>query len=192
FKTWTDWQISFTIREGTIAVDLIRPLDYQLRMFADALGQMLVNALVITLPSLVMIFGVFGAEIPTGTNLLFFPFSITLAYILSFAFDYIVGLTTFYTESLWGIATSKDIVVTLLSGGLIPLQFFPDSGRRILELLPFQAIYHTPLQIATDPNLSTGDYIALVTVQAFWGLVLIGLSRLFYAQASKVLTINGG
>jgi ABC-2 type transport system permease protein len=192
FRTWTEWDMSYQIREGIIVADLIKPVDYQLRMFAGSLGFVLVNGLIIWVPSFIVVFGIFGADIPVNINLLFFPLSVVLAYILSFTIDYSVGLTSFYTESLWGLSTSKDFMVTLLSGALIPLPFFPDSVQRVLEVLPFQAIYNVPLQIATSPDLELLDYVQLIGLQLFWVMILVGISRLFYAQAIKVLTINGG
>ncbi len=168
FRTWVEWFIAETIREGAIVIDLIRPLDYQLLMFARTLGQVFFQTLLIWIPSLVVVFGVFGASVPTGINLPFFLLSIFLAYILCFIIDYSVGVVTFYTESLWGLSISKDIVVMFLAGTIIPLQFFPDGLRRWVEMLPFQAIYHLPLEILTNPDLGLRDYVGVIALQAFW------------------------
>jgi ABC-type uncharacterized transport system permease subunit len=83
-------------------------------------------------------------------------------------------------------------VIMVLSGMLVPLQFFPEGIRHVLEYLPFQAIYHTPLSLITDPTLGAADYIRMVGIQALWVALLVGASRLFYSQAIKAVTINGG
>lgn len=192
FNTYTDGILSSKILEGTVVVDLIKPLDFQLLTLSESMGFMAFNGIIVTIPSIIVLFVVFQASIPLGINLIFLPICVAGAYSLSFMIDYTIGLLAFYTESLWGISITKEVIVTALSGALIPLQFFPESIRNILEVLPFQAIYHTPLQIITNPDLEWGDYLNLVGVQLLWVVVFALGSRLFYRQAVKVLTINGG
>ncbi len=192
FKTWLDWFVSREIINGAITVRLTKPLDFQGMMMATTFGQMLNNLLIITIPAMIVLFVVFKATLPLGWNVLFFCLSLPLACILSLLIDYIVGLTSFYTESLWGISTSKEIIVLVLSGGLIPLRFFPEEMRTVLMYLPFQAIYHTPAGILTDVSLSVTNYIAMLGIQTFWVAALLVVSRLLFAQAVKVVTINGG
>jgi ABC-2 type transport system permease protein len=192
FKTWTDWIMSFNIREGTIIVQLIKPVNYQMKMLSEAFGRMLFNVMMITIPSIIMIFVIFGADIDIGWNLPFFILGVLLAFPMSFCLDFMVGLIAFYTESIWGVASTKEIMVGLFSGALIPLQFFPDHLQDILRLLPFQAIYHIPLSMATDTSLEVGDYAELIGIQVFWLVVLFGISHLAYTQAIKAITVNGG
>ncbi len=192
FKTFADWGISNNILEGAIVTDLIKPLDYQASVFARSLGFVLANGLLITLPSLVLMLIFFRGSFPLGINLLFFPISLGLAYVLSFCLDYAVGLTSFYTQSLWGISITKEVIVGVLSGALIPLPFFPESFRHILELLPFQAIYSIPLQIATSSDLQLADYSKFLVIQMLWVAVFIILTRLFFRRAIRILVVNGG
>jgi len=98
----------------------------------------------------------------------------------------------FYTDSVWGFGTTKDILVTVLSGALIPLQFFPDAMRNVLFWLPFQAIYHTPLMLVTKPDQSWEILLTMLSIQFIWVVVLFAATQLFYNQAIKVLRIGGG
>jgi ABC-2 type transport system permease protein len=171
---------------------LIKPLDYQGTMLAISVGQMLNSALIITVPSMVVLFAVFGASVPVGWNVAFFLLSLPLAYLISVLIDFSVGLTSFYTESLWGISTAKEIIVLVLSGGLIPLRFFPEEMQRLLMYLPFQAIYHTPVSILTDPSRSIASDVGMIGIQALWAAALLAASRLFFNRALKAVTVNGG
>jgi ABC-2 type transport system permease protein len=192
FKTWLEWRVSRDIISGAITTQLTKPLDHQLMMLFDTFGRTLNNALVVTIPSLLVLFGIFRASITVGWNVLFFCLSLPMACLLSLVIDYIVGLSSFYTESLWGISTTKEIIVLVLSGGLVPLSFFPEAIRNVLRYLPFQAIYHTPASILTGPSLSLVDYTSMLGIQAVWAVALLVISRLFFAQAVKAVTINGG
>src|SRR5205823_5005346 len=123
---------------------------------------------------------------------IFVPFAILMAFMLSFTIDYMVGLTAFYTESIWGLSTTKEVIVTFLSGALVPLAFFPAGAQSVLQWLPFRAIYSIPLTILTNADLGVLDYLGMLGIQLFWVIVLVGASRLWYHKALKVLTVNGG
>ena len=191
-KTYVDWQMSFDIREGMIATYLIKPIDLQFYALFSSLGFFFMNMSAITIPTILLMIFVFHIQIPLGIGIALFPFSLILAYLLSFCFDYFIGLLGFYTESVWGMSITKEIIVTVLSGALIPLQFFPDALQKILLWLPFQAIYYTPLTMVAQPHLGLGTFIAMLAVQLFWVVALFTLTRLFYNQAVKVLRISGG
>jgi ABC-2 type transport system permease protein len=191
-KTYSDWFIHYEIREGIIANYLTKPLDFQIYNLFANLGSVLMNLTAVTLPTaLVMIF-FFKVKIASGLGLLLFPLSLLFAFLISFSIDYFIGLLGFYSESVWGFSTTKEIIVTVFSGALIPLQFFPEAIQRILFWLPFQAIYHTPLMMITRPNQGLNVFLPMILVQMFWAVVLFILARLFYNQAIKVLRIAGG
>lgn len=191
-KTYADWFISFEIREGFIANYLIKPVDYQLYSLSVALGGLLMNLTAITIPTILMLVFVFRVPIQIGPGLFLFPFSLFLAFLISFNFDYFIGVIGFYSESIWGMSTTKEVIIAVLSGALIPLQFFPDWLQNILHVLPFQAIYHTPLMLITRPNQSWEVILSMLGVQIAWALITFVASRLFYNQAVKVVRVAGG
>lgn len=191
-KTYTDWELAYQIREGMIASLLIKPIDFQLYTLFISFGLFLINVLAITLPTFLALVFFFRVEFPLGPGVALFPASLVLAFLVSFAIDYFIGLLGFYTESTWGLATTKDIIITVFSGALVPLQFFPQAMQDVLFFLPFQAIYHTPIMMLTRPDLPLAELLAMLGVQGFWALALLLLSRLFYNQAIKVLRISGG
>jgi ABC-2 type transport system permease protein len=191
-KTYTDWFMNFEIREGIIAMYLIKPIDLGLYMLFTSLGGMIMNITAITIPTVLMMTLVFKVQFVFGPGLLLFPISLFLAFLVSFFIDYFIGLLGFYSESIWGMSTTKEIIVTAFSGALVPLQFFPDAIEKVLMWLPFQAIYHTPLMMITKPDQSWDTYLPMLSVQLMWVLVLFMATRLFYNQAIKVLRVSGG
>jgi ABC-2 type transport system permease protein len=191
-KTYADWYISFEIREGAIAMYLIKPVDYQLYALAVSLGSGLMNLAAVTLPTIFMLVFVFRIPIQTGPGLILFPVSLILAFLISFNFDYFIGVFGFYSESIWGMSMTKEIIVTVLSGALIPLPFFPEALQKVLLALPFSAIYNTPLMLVTRPNQDWSVLVSMLAVQVFWAAATFVLTRLFYNQAVKVLRVAGG
>ena len=192
FRTFTDWYMSNMMMKGDIVTIFLRPIDYQLYVFFESIGDVITNSITIFIPSVFMIVFVFHARINLGANIIFFVLSIGFAYIISFSFDFFIGLTSFYTESVWGISMTKDVVIMLLSGGVIPLAFFPEALRKVMEFLPFQAIYNVPISILTNKTYTIDNYIGMIGIQIVWVLILIIINRLYFSQASKVITVNGG
>jgi ABC-2 type transport system permease protein len=191
-KTYADWYLHYEIREGIIAVYLTKPIDLQVYMLFANFGSLLMNLLAISIPTAIMLGLVFQINIAFGPGLFLFPISLVFAFLVSFSIDYVIGLMGFYSESVWGLSTTKEIIVTVFSGALIPLQFFPHAMQKVLFWLPFQAIYHTPLMMLTRPNQGLDVFLPMILVQIAWVIVLFGVGRLFYNQAVKVLRIAGG
>ena len=191
-KTYADWLISNEIREGMIAVYLTKPLDYQLYALFISLGSALINLAAITVPTVLLLTLVFKVHFQSGPGLAFFPVSLLLAFMISFNFDYLVGLMAFYNESVWGLTITKEVLLTTLSGALVPLQFFPLALQKVLLVLPFQAIYYTPLTMVTQPDQDWPVFLQMLAVQFSWVVVMFVLTRLVYDQAVKVLRVSGG
>jgi ABC-2 type transport system permease protein len=190
--TFVEWDMGYSIIDGNITSVLIKPLDCQLNLFAGKFGMLVFNFLFVVFPAVLTLILVFKVQIPLGMNLVFFVISVLLSFLLSFGIDFTAGLLAFYTQSIWGISTTKNVLVLLLSGVLVPLSFFPDGIRKWVELLPFQAIYHTPLKMLVITGLTPRDYIQSVLYQLGWLAVIILISRLFYRKAIKVVTVSGG
>ena len=191
-KTYADWFIHYEIREGNIAIYLTKPIDYQIYNLFANLGSLLMNLTAITIPTVLILGFVFRVKVPYGPGLFLFPLSLLFAFFISFSIDYFVGLMGFYSESVWGLSITKEIIVTVFSGALIPLQFFPAGIQNVLFWLPFQAIFHTPIMMITKPDQGLNVFLPMLTVQLVWGIMLFLVARLFYNQAVKVLRIAGG
>jgi ABC-2 type transport system permease protein len=192
FNTYVDWLMSFEIREGRITNYLVKPIDHQLAVLAYGGGRTILNILIVTVPTALLLTFAFGVAIPVGVGLLLFPVSLFLAFLISFCFDYAVGLTGFYTESIWGLVTVKETLILALSGALIPIQFFPEGLQNLLRWLPFSAIYHTPLMMITQPDQGLSPLLERLAFQFFWVGTLLVFTRLFYNRAIKVLRVAGG
>jgi ABC-2 type transport system permease protein len=191
-KTYADWYIHYEIREGVIANYLTKPLDFQIYNLFANLGSLLMNLTAITLPTVLMLGFVFRVNVAYGPGLFLFPVSLFLAFLISFSIDYAIGLMGFYSESVWGLSMTKEIIITVFSGALIPLQFFPEAMQKVLFWLPFQAIFHTPIMMLTRPDQGLDIFLPMMAVQLAWAVILFIAARLFYNQAIKVLRIAGG
>ena len=108
--------------------------------------------------------------------------------------EMIVATICLYTESTWGINIVKETIVLLLSGASIPLAFFPEMFRKIVEFLPFRAVYDIPLTILLKKNGTDTleGLLPMFGLQLAWCVILTVAGILFWNHSVRKITVNGG
>ena len=188
------WDMSHMVQSGEIVMHLLKPMKYRLYTFWSYSGSHISLFFLTFLPTFIVVMIVTKGAIPLGWNLLGFVISLVLALIINFNIEMLVAPICLYTESTWGINIVKETIVLLLSGATIPLVFFPESFRKVVEFLPFRAVYDIPLTILLkkDGSDSLEGLLPLIGLQLFWCVVLIIAGNLFWNHAVKRITVNGG
>lgn len=192
FLTYVQHAMNSDMLDGNISQILIKPVDYQMYLLSDAVGRLFLNFLVVTLPTLLLVIFAFRITIPLGWNLLWFFFSIQLSFLINYLIEFIVGTISFYTLSVWGISATFSVIVSIMSGAVVPLSFFPDWLRQVAEVLPFRAIFAIPMNVLLAKNPSADFILQGLGIQAFWLIFLLAFSRFFFKRALRLITIQGG
>ena len=180
------------VYEGTIAVELLRPIGLVRSLFAQRLGELFHFVSLRALPLAIVASLVLGVSPPAGFMAgLLFAAGFLVSFILLFCIELIVGLLSFYTMNFYGVKFAKDALLTILSGGLVPLAFFPAAVRKIIELLPFQHLVSTPVN-AYIGILSPAQALYSLGLELLWILVLSGVAVLFFRASIKKIVVQGG
>ena len=186
------WEMGRDIQSGKIALNLLKPMKYKDYLFWSVSGSFVVNFVFTFIPTFLIVMLVTKGTIAIGINLIYFVIAVVLAVIINYEIDFIIGTVCLYTESIWGINVMKQAVVTLLSGATIPLAFFPEKLRTVIEYLPFRAIYDTPLTILLSRNPDAGMVAQKLLVSLLWAVVMSLISHLFWRISIRQVTVNGG
>jgi ABC-2 type transport system permease protein len=185
-------RIGVNIRNGNVALDLLRPTDYQLLHFSNTLAAYITETLIVSLPSYALALLVFGIDAPASWEAAAgFVVSLIGAFLLIFSIDFFIGLMAFWTYSVWGLAYAKMAVVDVLAGTIVPLSLFPGWLERVAMALPFRGIAYVPLSIYTGA-ISGADIWSNILIQFAWGAALIVLTRLIWLLARRRLVVQGG
>ena len=192
YKTDIEWKVSRKVIDGTIINNIVRPVDFQIQTLCESIGIVIGNFACITIPGIFLTTVVFNYKINIGRNVLFFVILVLFAFLISFLFDFIITVFSFYTESIWGISIAKEVVILLLSGAVIPIKLYPQVIRGVVELLPFNAMFNIPLTVLTSTTTNILDFLGLLGFQLIWFIILFFISRVFFIKALKDITINGG
>ena len=188
------WDMSRAIQSGEIIMHLLKPMPFRLYTFWSYSGAHVNNFFLAFLPTFVIVAVITNGAIPLGWNLLWFMVSLILALVVNYNIEMLVAPVCLYTESTWGINIVKETVVLLLSGATIPLAFFPEGFRQVVEYLPFRAVYDIPLTVllAKNGTDTLSGLLPKLGIQLFWCVVLTVCGNLFWNHAVKKITVNGG
>lgn len=188
---YTDWRMAIRIRDGLVAIDLTKPIDYQRARFAEALGFAVFEYVSATAMVLVALLFFGGVPVPHGVHLVLFVVSMLLVMPLKFSIVYAVALLCFWTHNYMGINWARQAITNLMSGALIPLVFFPGWLHTLASVLPFQGMAYTPAILYLD-RLSGRDALVAVLIQFAWTVALWFGASAAWRAASKRLTVHGG
>lgn len=187
-----DRRVGVEIRDGKIALELIRPYSYQMVKFARAFGEGIFRMLFFALPSGLIIYLIRPFGLPPGWESgAVFLLAMIGSFIINAQISMLVGFLVFFTRSTSGIYKAKRVVMDLFSGLLIPISFYPDWAVDIIKLFPFQAVSYMPNLIYLG-KVSGIAALNVLLLQVFWIFVLGLLSFWLWRFAVRHVVIQGG
>ncbi|MCI8669056.1 MAG: hypothetical protein HFI34_05990 [Lachnospiraceae bacterium] len=188
-------KIGNDVMDGSIAINLIKPISYKLKLLSESFGEMIYKLI---FPSLFIWGGVEFYKFYTLenyhfliSNALLFLISSFLGFIIYFLFEFCFGMLAFYSTYVWGMEIIKNSILTFLTGQLIPLTFFPDIIQKIFDYFPFALMNYGPVMIYLG-KFNRSKIIFLIGKQMLWILLLEIFSYCLWKKITKRISILGG
>ncbi len=196
FMTWlTDNEILDSIQNGNVAYELCRPIDIYNMWFVRSMANRLSRAVLRCFPILIVAVFVpkpYGLILPTDIKTItLFLLTMTLGFLVTTSFCMLVYVLTFFTMSPQGLRIVCVTLSDFLSGGIIPIPFFPEKIREVLELLPFGSMQTIPFRVYSG-DLAGGELAKAIEIQCFWVLAIIGLGKFLCRVAVRQVKVQGG
>lgn len=190
-ETRTIFFFGSLLRHGQVAVELTRPLDFQMRMMSESFAEML-TFLVQRLPLFVIALLFFELQLPTDPLLwLAFTVSLLLGQLVLFLFDWMFACLAFYVTETWGLSVVRVGAGLFFSGALVPLVMMPEWLQHIAAAMPFAQALAVPISFLSGIFTWTNAPQIWLT-QIIWLLVLFVLSRITFSIAIRQVTVQGG
>lgn len=187
-----DYYLPGRIQDGSIATELLLPVNIHGRMLADNLGHALFRLFFHFVPAAAVSVLFIGIAAPAGGSmLLLFLLSAALGYGVLWTISFVVQTLSFWLINVWSIVTIKNVFINVLSGSMIPLWFMPDWMKGVLRFTPFSSIYFTPIQIYLG-QLSFSEILHGYMIQCFWIIFLFSIGMLLWKRGQKKLVVQGG
>lgn len=180
------------VREGNIAVLLMKPYHLLGAYLAEDIGTIIVKTISVSFPILILGFVFLPMRLPV--QLVVVPY-IIMSYLFGFAILWLlsalVGMFTFVTMELGNMGVVKDTIVAILSGSMIPLWFFSERIERILMMTPFPYTYQLPLGLYIG-KIGIQDGMKQISIQIFWTIFLGICVKYFWGKVKNKVLIQGG
>jgi ABC-2 type transport system permease protein len=188
---WVMWEIVMEIREGTLALKLLRPIHPLAAHSAASLSAMPLRA-VFCVPIAIGVIA-FGGDHVSHDPVVIAGFCVSLlgAWILNFSISAMVGTLALYLESsmaIWEIWLGGFM---LFSGYLVPLELFPPWVERIARILPFSYLQAVPVEMLTGLR-SRADALHGLMFQWMWAALALAGMFWFWRRATSRFQAFGG
>jgi ABC-2 type transport system permease protein len=196
-----DADIRDTVREGTVAYELCRPLDLYSLWFCRTLAWRAAPVMLRFLP-LVLLVGV-GLPLlglgewrlrppPSAAAGGLWAASMAGALFLSCALTTLMHATLLWTVTGQGTFVLLSALTTMFGGLVIPLPLLPDWARPFIQALPFAGTMDLPGRLYTGNIPVGGQAAGALLHQVGWTLALVGFGRAVLARGLRNLVVAGG
>lgn len=198
FNMWSlDNDILEACRTGSIAMELVRPINLYSIWHAKTLGRKFAMVSLRAIPILLLCsmpfmgeyrlmapinFGAFIASIIT----LILTTGLILSYIM------IMYVCIMKTMASQGLRTTFDLIMQFGSGALIPIPFMPDAVVHMLKFTPFYYMQNVAFNIYNGYITNPLEIIQIILIQLVWIIIftIIG-KKIMNNQLNKVI-VQGG
>lgn len=180
------------IRDGSITNEFLKPVSFTLRLLSENVGEGMFKIIFHFIPALCIT--IFYTKLCPPKSVFGLPvmfLSVALGYLILWLISFIIQTWSFWLFSVWGIITIKNVIVSILSGSLLPLWFMPQALRKIISVTPFESIYFTPVRIYLG-ELGGREIFSALAVQFMWIVILGAIANMFWKKGVKKLVVQGG
>jgi ABC-2 type transport system permease protein len=184
-----EWALANRIRDGQVAIDLVRPVATQRLMFAQVVGGLPMEAIIIA--GTATGFAVLSGPIPAPHNPVLVLVSLLLVIPIRFDLGFLTALVVFWTQNFHGVAWARNAISQVFSGSLVPLALMPQWLQSTAAVLPFAGLTSTPALIYLG-KVDGAAAIGLIGLQVFWSLALWYGAQLAFRGAARQVTVHGG
>ncbi len=184
--------IADQVRTGQVAIDLARPVDFQLAWLARDLGRFAVSIPIRGVPTLLI--GIVLVRIAWPTDPTAYPLglvSLVLATSLNFLLMFMVNLISLWTVDAQGYLFGYGLIMNLLSGFYVPIYLFSGWLATACNWLPFPSILQTPVDVLSG-RVTGAAAVEQLGVQALWLVVALLAGRLVWSRGIRRLVVQGG
>lgn len=184
--------ISSDIQSGELSNKLVLPVSYPLAIMFLELGK----TVFFFLSHLIIYIGIalfFSQYFDLNFEPLFVIWGILsmfMAFLLNFCFLAMIGMLAFWISTSQRLIYTFFAIITLASGILVPLEFFPQAIQDFLFWTPFPYLFYFPVHIIQSDFMSP-ELLKGFSIQIGYGLILFALLYFVYNRGLKTYEAVG-
>jgi ABC-2 type transport system permease protein len=189
---WIFWEMNFAIRNGTLAMHLLRPIGPLWAYAANALATMPMR-IAVSLPVATVALLSIGSHGVTHDPVVWMLWVVSVAgsWLLTLFINFIVGCSSFFIESSLKLMDAWLVLFFVLSGYMIPIDLFPRRLRLAADWLPFRFQIGLPVELMVGGH-DRAEGLRLLGVQFGWVAVALALTVFLWHRGLKRFAAYGG
>lgn len=184
----SDYLLSKDIFSGDFSIILTRPISIFKIYSYQAFSECIFSFLTMLLPVYLVYICFTGFHL---VNCIFWIISLLMSFILTFLIDILFGLFTIHLMNNWGINTAKSLIISLLSGELIPIFFFSSKFQLFYQYSPFYFLNYACTKIIMNKSTIL-ECLSSFGIGICWIGILSLIVSIIYKKERRGVTINGG
>jgi ABC-2 type transport system permease protein len=170
--SWVVWEMTMEIRQGTLALRLLRPINPLIAYSAENLAAVPLRGVIAVPVVCILLYGMRSQLSHDPTSWLLFVPALFGSWLLTFLVMSLIGTLGLWFESAQSLFDAWLGISAILSGYLVPLDLFPAAVRDVALVLPFRFLLSFPVELAL--GRATG-LRALELLCAQWGYCALAL-----------------
>ncbi|RXZ82446.1 daunorubicin ABC transporter permease [Paenibacillaceae bacterium] len=187
-----DSEIANEIRDGSVAIQFIRPYNYLIVKLMQGLGEGLFRLLLFMVPGMLVVSLLFPVRLPTDPTVwLMYAVMLIFSFLINTQINMLTGLLAFFVENNSGMIRMKRVMVDLFSGVVVPMSFLPGWLETVMKWLPFQAITYLPSSVFTGRTEGV-EAFKVLGLQFIWFVLLLLPIEWVWRTARHRLFVQGG
>lgn len=180
------------IQYGNLGGVLLQPQSLLEVQLSEILGKKLPSFFIKAPLTLLLIILIFNINIPISfQSLFFFLISISLSVLIQNLFMFSLGLLTFFEKSYWIFNMLASFLIEVFSGYFMPIDFYPNFLKTIINVLPFKHIFYSPNMIFLN-KYSLSQILQTLLIQSIWVIFFYLISKLILKLGRNKFTSQGG
>ena len=179
-------EINSDIKDGGLAKYICRPVNYGAYQLFSYVGEraghfafsavLIIAAYIIGSWSVLSLFHLL--------RFLVFLFVLMSAFILNFLIFYAVSGIGFWVRESSGIIHITGLLGTIISGGVFPLDIFPDAIQSVLKALPFSYTNYFSISVLLG-RIEGTQLLYGILMQWIWIAICVALGRIIWSAGMK-------
>ena len=182
--------ISQVIKSGDIAIFLCRPVNFVKSLLSDGMGAKVINLGTFFI-LLLVITQVSGVGFPTPKIFALFLVYGGLLVFFDIVINVIIGGLAFWLTEIWGVRSSIQQIMWILSGRAIPLSLFPSMMQSFLAWTPFLYLEYTFASIYLG-KLAFNEALYAMGIFMIWIAIMLVVLKFIFWRGFKKLSSFGG
>jgi ABC-2 type transport system permease protein len=190
--SYAAWQINYEVRQGTLAMRLLRPLSPLWAYASENLGGFPMRLLLVA-PVVTFSLFQFGANAVPRTlwGAAFFFLALLGGWLVTFLANVTLGSLSLFTESSNKLMDVWFSLFMVCSGYLYPIELFPPGLKALLNWLPFRYQIGLAVELMTNEH-TLSEALGLLARQWLWIGLLLCSAITVWKQGLKRFAAFGG